>query len=68
MSEIINFPVGDKQMAFSAGNPPTEIFRVSPNGFTYKGELIEDAGKAYEVFMEWMKQATLSSPKTQGEK
>ena len=34
----------------------TEVLRITENGFIYKGALIEDAGKAYKVWMEVMNQ------------
>jgi tRNA-dihydrouridine synthase len=38
----------------------TEVLRITQNGFIYKGALIEDAGKAYEVWMEVMEQMARS--------
>ena len=34
----------------------TEVLRLDDKGFHYKGQTIDDAGKAYELFMNWMKE------------
>ena len=33
----------------------TEVLRLDDKGFHYKGETIDDAGEAYKLFMDWMK-------------
>lgn len=35
----------------------TEVLRLDEKGFHYKGETIDDAGEAYRLFIDWMKQA-----------
>ena len=32
----------------------TEMLRLTTEGFIYKGEVVEDAGEAYRLFIEWM--------------
>tara|TARA_R110000796_G_scaffold44447_1_gene108447 strand:+ start:364 stop:552 length:189 start_codon:yes stop_codon:yes gene_type:complete len=44
----------NKDITFKANY--TEVLRITENGFIYKGALIEDAGKAYQVWMETMEQ------------
>ena len=34
-----------------------EVLRLDERGFHYKGQTIDDAGKAYRLFMEWMNKA-----------
>ncbi len=41
--------------AFRFFNEETEVLRLDKEGFHYKGETINDAGEAYELFIEWMK-------------
>jgi hypothetical protein len=41
-------------ITFNIDPDDTEVLRLSQEGFTYKGELIEDAGEAYNIFMEVM--------------
>jgi len=36
-------------------NNETEILRLDQQGFHYKGETIDDAGEAYELFMTWLR-------------
>jgi hypothetical protein len=45
----------DTSMVFN-NNDATEVLRITKEGFIYKGELIEDAGEAYKVWMEVMEQ------------
>ena len=33
----------------------TEVLRLDDKGFHYKGETVDDAGEAYKLFMDWMK-------------
>jgi hypothetical protein len=51
MSEQIKV---DENITFKANY--TEVLRITKDGFIYKGELIEDAGEAYKVWMEVMEQ------------
>jgi len=32
-----------------------EVLRLDERGFHYKGQTIDDAGEAYRLFMNWMK-------------
>lgn len=36
---------------------PKEIIRLDSEGFHYRGQLIEDAGEAHRLFIEFMRQA-----------
>lgn len=36
------------------GDLPTEVLRLDKDGFHLNGELIEDGGRAYVLFMEWL--------------
>ena len=33
----------------------TEVLRLDGKGFHYKGQTVDDAGEAYRLFMDWMK-------------
>ena len=33
----------------------TEVLKLDEKGFHYKGQTIDDAGEAYRLFMDWMK-------------
>jgi len=33
----------------------TEVLRLDDKGFHYKGQTVDDAGEAYRLFMNWMK-------------
>ena len=37
---------------------PEEIIRLDSEGFHYRGQLIEDAGEAHGLFIEFMRQAS----------
>lgn len=39
----------------------TEVLRLDDNGFHYKGETIDDAGEAYELFMTWLRNSQSNS-------
>lgn len=41
---------------FSFGDDE-ETLRLDKEGFHYKGETIKDAGKAHQLFMEWLSKA-----------
>lgn len=46
---------------FQAGSPDTkEILILTQKGFTYKGETVDDAGKGYKMFTEFMQNANTS--------
>ena len=38
-------------------SPPKEILRLDSEGFHYRGQLIEDAGEAHWLFIEFMRQS-----------
>lgn len=41
---------------------PQEIIRLDSKGFHYRGQLIEDAGEAHRLMVEFLKQSTQSQP------
>ena len=41
---------------------PQEIIRLDSKGFHYRGQLIEDAGEAHRLMVEFLKQSTLAQP------
>ena len=41
---------------------PQEIIRLDSEGFHYRGQLIEDAGEAHRLMVEFLKQSTQSQP------
>ena len=43
-------------------NAPQEIIRLDSKGFHYQGQLIEDAGEAHRLMVEFLKQSTQSQP------
>jgi hypothetical protein len=43
-------------------NAPQEIIRLDSEGFHYRGQLIEDAGEAHRLMVEFLKQSTQSQP------
>jgi hypothetical protein len=43
-------------------NAPQEIIRLDSKGFHYRGQLIEDAGEAHRLMVEFLKQSTQSQP------
>jgi hypothetical protein len=43
-------------------NAPQEIIRLDSKGFHYRGQLIEDAGEAHCLMVEFLKQSTQSQP------
>ena len=43
-------------------NAPQEIIRLDSKGFHYRGQLIEDAGEAHQLMVEFLKQSTQSQP------
>lgn len=38
-------------------SPTKEVLKLTPEGFEYNGEIIKDAGKAYNLFIEFMEKA-----------
>lgn len=52
-------------IAFSlSGHTGTELLRITPEAFIYKGEIISDAGEAHRVFMEVLTSAKTSYDRT----
>ena len=43
-------------------NAPQEIIRLDSKGFHYRGQLIEDAGEAHRLMVEFLKQQTQPEP------
>jgi hypothetical protein len=43
-------------ITFKSGTPE-EIIRLDSKGFYYRGQLIEDAGEAHRLFLEFMRQS-----------
>jgi hypothetical protein len=50
-------PVDDGVITFKCGNPPEPVMTLTKQGFVYKGQLIEDAGEAHRLFIDWCKTA-----------
>lgn len=46
-------------ITFKAGNPPQPVMVLTKDGFIYNGQKIEDAGAAYELFVNWLKTASV---------
>jgi hypothetical protein len=48
-----------KEITFQlqGNSAPKEIIRLDSVGFHYRGQLIEDAGEAHRLFIEFMRQA-----------
>jgi hypothetical protein len=44
-------------ITFKCGNPPEPILKLTKDGFIYKGQLVEDAGEAHRLFVEWLNAA-----------
>jgi hypothetical protein len=40
-----------------------EFIKISPDGFFYKGEKIDDVHNVYERFNEWLKQSEIEKNK-----
>lgn len=38
-------------------NSPSMVLKLDKDGFHYKGQVVEDAGEAYEFFMAWLDEA-----------
>jgi hypothetical protein len=52
----------ESTIKFRLGNAPAEIIRIDQQGFHYKGQLIEDAGEAHRLFVEFLKTNTHPRP------
>jgi hypothetical protein len=51
-------PRPDSSFSFTLGKQE-EVLRLDHEGFHYKGDVVHDAGIAYHLFVEWMKEAAL---------
>lgn len=54
-------PIDEGVITFKCGNPPEPILKLTKDGFIYKGQLVEDAGEAHRLFVDWCKQAKAES-------
>lgn len=50
-------PVDEGVITFKSGNPPEPVLKLAKDGFIYKGQLVEDAGEAHRLFVDWLKTA-----------
>ena len=55
--------VNNIEFRLQGDNAPQEIIRLDSEGFHYRGQLIEDAGEAHQLMVEFLKQSTQSQPK-----
>ena len=51
-------PRPDSTFSFLLGKQE-EVLRLDQEGFHYKGDVVHDAGIAYRLFVEWMKESKL---------
>ena len=58
--EVYTFHIEPKN-EFRFFKDKTEVLRLDEKGFHYKGETIDDAGEAYKLFMDWMKNSNSKS-------
>jgi hypothetical protein len=54
--------VNNIEFRLQGDNAPQEIIRLDSKGFHYRGQLIEDAGEAHQLMVEFLKQSTQSQP------
>jgi hypothetical protein len=54
--------VNNIEFRVQGDNAPQEIIRLDSKGFHYRGQLIEDAGEAHRLMVEFLKQSTQSQP------
>ena len=54
--------VNNIEFRLQGDNAPQEIIRLDSKGFHYRGQLIEDAGEAHRLMVEFLKQSTQSQP------
>ena len=54
--------VNNIEFRLQGDNAPQEIIRLDSEGFHYRGQLIEDAGEAHQLMVEFLKQSTQSQP------
>ena len=50
-------------LTLQSGTAPEEIIRLDSKGFHYRDQLIEDAGEAHRLMVEFLKQSTRPDPK-----
>ena len=49
-------------LTFQSGTAPEEIIRIDSKGFHYRDQLVEDAGEAHRLMVEFLKQSTRPGP------
>ena len=54
--------VNNIEFRLQGDTAPQEIIRLDSEGFHYRGQLIEDAGEAHQLMVEFLKQSTQSQP------
>ena len=54
--------VNNIEFRLQGDTAPQEIIRLDSEGFHYRGQLIEDAGEAHRLMVEFLKQSTQSQP------
>jgi len=54
--------VNNIEFRVQGDNAPEEIIRLDSKGFHYRGQLIEDAGEAHRLMVEFLKQQTQPEP------
>jgi hypothetical protein len=54
--------VNNIEFRLQGDNAPQEIIRLDSKGFHCQGQLIEDAGEAHRLMVEFLKQSTQSQP------
>jgi hypothetical protein len=56
--------VNNIEFRLQGDTAPQEIIRLDSEGFHYRGQLIEDAGEAHRLMVEFLKQSTQSQPES----
>ena len=51
-------PAQPNSITLKSGTIPEETIRLDSKGFYYRGQLIEDAGEAHRLFVEFMRQSS----------
>jgi hypothetical protein len=54
--------VNNIEFRLQGDNAPQEIIRLDSKGFHYRGQLVEDAGEAHQLMVEFLKQSTQPQP------
>ena len=52
ISEVIKLP--PSSFSFYSNNSGTPLIVINEKGFSYKGELIDDAGEVYKLFKQFL--------------